>query len=290
MTSIKKAPRREGRLVFGSVNEDAAIEAAVLPGQGRLLVIASGGDVAMRLAAGGAEVTAVDSNPVQIDYVRERLRGAPARLGKIERMQQLSRYGLTLAGLRSGELIRFCAMDDPAEQLRVWRERFDTRRLRAILAVLASRTSTRAAGSEAYSSRAPMRFDVLLRTRFERGITHHPNRHNPFVRRLLLGDFDDPIPPFDPRRVKLVCADVAAHLEEVPAGTYDGISLSNVLDAAGPVYTARLKAAVRHATTPGAVVVSRSFAESDNPDETQWASRDRSMLWGSLKVEQPGAR
>jgi S-adenosylmethionine:diacylglycerol 3-amino-3-carboxypropyl transferase len=53
------------RLVFGRMYEDAAIELAALPA-GRVLAIASAGDVAFALAREGRDVTAVDFNPAQV--------------------------------------------------------------------------------------------------------------------------------------------------------------------------------------------------------------------------------
>lgn len=302
------------RLVFGSMYEDSAVETAVLPAHGRILCIASAGDTALRLAAQGRQVTAVDANPAQVAYVRERLAGAPARAGSTERLLHHARRALAAAGWRRAELESFCALDDPAEQLHRWRERFDTRRFRAVLGAALGPLGVRAGGFAAFtrgpaqrsdrvawqrfgrvapqrSGRVvPQRFDRIVRQRLEQGLGRHPNSTNPYLPRLLLGAPPAPLPAVDPDRISVVCTDVAAYLESVPPGTYTGFSLSNVLDATGPAYAERLAAAVRRAADDGAVAVWRSFCTGDgDPAALAWAGRDRALLWGSVRVERVGA-
>jgi hypothetical protein len=45
---------------------------------------------------------------------------------------------------------------------------------------------------------------------------------------------------------------------------------------------------VRHAAVPGAVLVSRSFAEPASETKSNWAERDRSFLWGIVNVTSIG--
>jgi hypothetical protein len=52
--------------------EDSGVELAAFAQAGRVLAIASAGDTAAALAAAGHRVTAVDINPVQLDYARQR--------------------------------------------------------------------------------------------------------------------------------------------------------------------------------------------------------------------------
>jgi hypothetical protein len=85
--------------------------------------------------------------------------------------------------------------------------------------------------------------------------------------------------------IELVCADAAAYLESCPPAHFIGFSLSNILDGTEPAYGERLMAAVRRSAQDGAVVVLRSFMEPPAGESTEWAARDRSMLWGRLTVE-----
>jgi hypothetical protein len=86
-------------------------------------------------------------------------------------------------------------------------------------------------------------------------------------------------------QLELVCADAAAYLESCPPAHFNGFSLSNILDGTEPAYGERLMSAVRHSAQDGAVVVLRSFVEAPPGESTEWAARDRSMLWGRLTVE-----
>lgn len=283
---------RTGRLVFGQMYEDPAVEAAVLP-RGRVLCVASGGSTAFALAARGWQVTAVDVNRAQVDYLRRRLAGAPYAPGSADRLLALARALARLSGWRRADLEHFCGMHEPAEQLAFWRQRLDTRGFRVVLSAMLSRAPAGAAGIEPFTSAVPVGFDRAIRRRLERGWARFPNATNPFARLLLLG----PERPRRPSRgvghqpvvdltaVNVVCADVIDQLESGPPARYDGFSLSNVLDATGPPRGERLMSAVRRAAAPGAVLVLRSFADSTVPAEREWAARDRSMLWGGIRVE-----
>lgn len=81
-------------------------------------------------------------------------------------------------------------------------------------------------------------------------------------------------------------AEAATFLATAPAGSFDGFSLSNILDGASEEFRQRLVASVRHAAAPGAMVVLRSFAEPGVSGEgaSERAAADRSMLWGCVDV------
>src|SRR2546422_481688 len=138
----------------------------------------------------------------------------------------------------------------------------------------------------------PKRFDRVIRARLERCWARHPNRTNPYAWRFFLGtDPPDYIAPTLPSpasgggQVDLICADAAAYLESCTPASFIGFSLSNILDGTEPAYGERLMAAVRRSAQDGAVVVLRSFMEPPPGESTEWAARDRSMLWGRLTVE-----
>ncbi len=273
-------------VVFGRMYEDAAIEGRVLP-MGRVLCIASAGDTAFQLAETGRDVVAVDLNAAQVHYVRARLDGAPAEPGSVERMLGRARRLLALTAWRRPDLARFCALTDPAQQQRQWCLDFDTPTFRAVLGVSLSPLSVKAAGFAAFTRGVGARFDTLMRERLLEGLGRHVNRDNPYLRALLLGELGS-VPGAAARsRVEVTCTDVAEFLESSPAGSFDGFALSNVLDGANAEYCARLAAAVRHASAPGAVAVWRTFRPGQTKSEREWAARDRSMLWGGLRVTRP---
>jgi S-adenosylmethionine:diacylglycerol 3-amino-3-carboxypropyl transferase len=288
------ARRGKPRLLFGQMYEDWDIEAEVLPPAGRVFCIASAGSTSMALAARGLMVTAVDINPAQVDYVRARLAGAPARAGAADRFFAAGRLFLPLMGLRRSRIRQFLELADPSAQIRLWRTHLDTARFRAVLAVVINPLALRTIYSKMFVRVLPHRYDRIVRARLERGFARHPNRTNPYAWRFFLGtDPPDYMAPTLPSPasgelslpLELVCADAAEYLESCPPAHFIGFSLSNILDGTEPAYGERLMAAVHRSAQDGAVVVLRSFMEPPPGESTEWAARDRSMLWGRLTVE-----
>ncbi|MEU6840525.1 DUF3419 family protein [Streptomyces sp. NPDC046716] len=279
------------RLLFGRMYEDWGIELRALPTSGaRVLCIASAGDTAAALHRAGHDVTAVDLNPVQLAYAQRRLAGGETVEGSAERLMRLGRGAAAalLPGWREPALRTFLTLDDPAEQVRRWRADLDTPGLRRLM-----RLALRPSGALAVTVRPsfaaviPARFDVVLRRRLERAVTGHPNARNPWLWRLLAGTENPRTePPLAPG-VRLAEGDVVDLMERAPRGSYDAVTLSNVLDGPGPAFAHRLRAAVRHAVRPGGVVVLRSFREP-GPAGAGWAAQDRSALWGVVRVVRLG--
>jgi S-adenosylmethionine:diacylglycerol 3-amino-3-carboxypropyl transferase len=274
--------------------EDWMVEAEVLPAAGRVFCIASAGCTSMALAARGLTVTAVDINPAQVDYVRSRLNGGPIQAGTADRFFAAGRRALPLLGLRRSARRAFMELDDPTAQIRYWRSRLDTARFRAGLALVINPLALRIVYSPTFVRVLPKRFDRIIRSRLERCWARHPNRTNPYAWRFFLGtdppDYIAPTLPFPASgggkvALELVCADAAAYLESCPPAHFIGFTLSNILDGTEPAYGERLMAAVRRSAQNGAVAVLRSFMEPEPGESTDWAARDRSMLWGRLRVE-----
>jgi len=281
------ARRGKPRLLFGQMYEDSEIEAEVLPSPGRVFCIASAGSTSMALAARGLSVTAVDINPAQVDYVRARLEGAAPRSGTADRIFAAGRRFLPLMGLRRSVIRQFLQLSDPSAQVRFWRAHLDTARFRAALAVTINPLALRAIYSSTFVRILPQHFDRIIRARLERCWALHPNRTNPYAWRFFLGT-DPPdysAPTLAAERIELVCADAAGYLESCPPASFIGYTLSNILDGTEPAYGERLMAAVRHSAQHGAAVVLRSFMEPPPGESTEWAARDRSMLWGRLTIE-----
>jgi len=272
----------------GRMLEDAAVELAAFPPGGRVFAIASAGCTAMALARRGDRVTAVDVHPGQVELVRRRVRGDTVPEARTERWLAEGRRRLIDSGAWDERAIAtFLSEIDVDVQRRWWDERIATPRLRAMLraALARPRLVGDRAGFPAGST--PERFGGLVERRLARCVATHPNRWNPYLWWLLAGR-DAPgtrsgraIPE---SRVDVHVAEAGQWLEAHPRARFDAFTLSDVLDGASPVQRRRLVAAVRRAAEPGAVVVVRSLADDDDPVACARAARDRSGIWGSVRV------
>jgi Protein of unknown function (DUF3419) len=267
-------------LLFGQMYEDSSLELTVFEPGRRVFCVASAGCTALALAARGDDVTAVDVNPAQVEYVLARAKGAPVGDGRAEQgFRQLRRLG-ALVGWSRPTLEGFCALDDPGDQLRFWRERLDTRRFRAALRAFLRPLVLRRAFAQPFVDVLPTRFDRVLRARLERGFARHANRDNPYAAQLLLGRRR----AAQASTLTVAQGDAAEFLESCVPGSFHAFSLSNVLDGATRRYGVRLLAAVHQAAAPGAVVILRSFGEPESEEEERRAADERSLIWGSVRV------
>ena len=270
-------------LLFGRMYEDVAIEReAFLPG-GRVFSIASSGCTAMALAA-DHEVTAVDINPVQLEYAQRRAAGAPPQVGVAERLMDLGRRALAPAGWRRQKLESFLVLDDPREQLAFWHQHLNTRRFRCALDLMLSATWLRTVYAPPLLRVLPLHFARVMRGRMERCWALHPNRSNSYARALLLGELTAGASEPPAVSIRFVCADAASYLESCAPGTFDGFTLSNILDGASDVYRRRLFAALNRAGSRQSIAIFRSFAEPEEQAAGNVAARDRSMLWGAVEI------
>lgn len=269
-------------LRFGRTFEDPSVEDALFPPDGRVLCIASSGDAPRALASTGRTVLAVDLNPFQLDEVRRRLAGCSPRSGRAERALALGRLALAPLGWHPARLRRFCQLDDPDEQARAWRELASPAVRRAFRVGLAPGSIAALLGRP-FARLVPADFGDRLLGRIGARVRVAPNRSNPWLALLLTGTWDRPDPP-PAGSIELRLGDVATVLEEVPARSLDGISLSNVLDGPGPGYRHRLLRAADRAGRPGAPIVVRSFLDGMDPVASRRAVADHSLLWGSIAV------
>lgn len=274
---------RNHGLAFGTMYEDPSIELGALRPASRVFCIAAAGCTARSLAAAGHQVTAVDINPVQLAYAEARAAGAPPQAGAIERWMSRSRELGGLAGWSRRKLVDFLSLSEPAEQVEYWDQRLDTRLWRLALDTLLSPRLLRLCYSNPLVASLPRNFGERLRNRLRRGWARHSNRDNPYAAMLLLGT-TPPEPPGEALAIKFVCAEAADFLERCAPASFDGFALSNIGDGAPYGYVQRLRAAVEHAASPGAVVVNRSFGEAGAKQADNWAAADRSLLWGVVEV------
>ena len=283
-----RAARGPRKLLFGCMYEDAEIELRSFQPGGHIFCIASAGCTAMRLAAHHT-VVAVDINPVQVAYVQQRLGGRAIQRGSAERIVAFARSLAPLAGWNRRTVEAFLDLDDPKQQVLYWRHHLDTCRFRAAFSFLFSRHVLRSVYSAEFLNGLPPNFGTVLRTRMERCFALHSNCRNPYAHALLAGDMCSPSDGPALRQIEVRCADAADFLERQPAGSFNGFSLSNILDGTNAAYARRLLAAVQHAATPGATVVLRSFQEPECTTATNHAAEDRAMLWGVVDVRQASA-
>jgi S-adenosylmethionine:diacylglycerol 3-amino-3-carboxypropyl transferase len=271
------------QVLFGRMYEDASIELDAFRPGSRVLCIASAGCTAMKLAP-HHEVVAVDINPVQLGYAERRFDGDPGFRGRAERIMDFMRFFGPLAGWWPSRVRAFVELDDPAEQMEYWQGQLNTWRFRRALDGLFSLSALRSVYAPRFLDFLPKRLGAVMRGRMERCFALHPNHSNPYARSLLLGELSsDPTPP-EAKDVRLVQADAAEFLENAPPASFDGFTLSNILDGTDEGYRERLFAAVKRAAAPGAVTVLRSFGEADASSSANRADDDRAMLWGSVLV------
>jgi len=276
------------RVLFGRMYEDPRIEEAAFRRGGRVFCIASAGCTAMHLWR-AHDVVAVDINPAQVAYASARIAGTPGMPGKAEKLMRVGRALFPLAGWHRDELRAFLDLDDPAVQVAEWKRAFDTRRFRIGLRLVLSAATLRAGYSSRLVASLPARFADVMRARMARCFATHPNRTNPYARALLLGEGSDDAPVPRAGAIRLECADAAAFLEREPPRSFDGFTLSNILDGADDAYRTRVFEAVKRAARPEAVAVLRSFAEPAAPSAANRARDDRSMLWGIVQIAPAGA-
>jgi S-adenosylmethionine:diacylglycerol 3-amino-3-carboxypropyl transferase len=272
--------------VFGQTYEDSAIELRVFKPQSRVFAIAGAGCTALSLAAAGHFVTAVDINTRQLEYARLRAGGEPARRGVVEHLLAFGRNLARLAGWSQSRLTHFLSLSDGSEQTEYWDRWLDTSMWRALVDALLAPRLLGLFYSGPFVDALPRNFGERIRQRLRRGWSRHANRSNPHAAALLLGhalaECGHSISP-----INFVCADAAEFLENSPVA-FDAFALSNISDGASLTYQRRLRAAVERAAAPGAVLVTRSFAEPVSGAGGNWAANwailDRSLLWGVVEV------
>jgi S-adenosylmethionine:diacylglycerol 3-amino-3-carboxypropyl transferase len=274
------------QLLFGATHEDPAIEMEAFAPHCRVFCIAGAGCTARALSAAGHDVTAVDINPEQVTYAQARAAGAPLRAGASERLLSRSRRLLPLLGWTERRRREFLSMHETAAQVQYWQQILNSWRWRRVVDTLLSAWLLGMVYAGPFIGALPRHFGAHVRGRLQRGWATHANHTNPHAWRLLLGENHFAEAP--PTAVRFVCADAATYLESCEAASFDGFSLSNICDGAPQSYSRRLHAAVKHAAAPGAVVVTRSFAEPTTAAENVWAARDRALLWGAISVKRTG--
>jgi S-adenosylmethionine:diacylglycerol 3-amino-3-carboxypropyl transferase len=284
-TPWRRGPFKQAQsgLIFGMMYEDPAIELRAFKPHSRVFCIAGAGCTARALAAAGHSVTAVDINPRQIAYAKSRIAGSAPQMGSVERLMMRGRTFARLFGWNRRILSNFLELSNPDEQLDYWDHHLDTRRWRLMLDTLLAPRLLGLCYSGPFIQSLPRDFGRQIRHRLRRGWARHSNRDNPYAAALLLGK--QPVETSAPESpVHFVCGDAAGFLENCAPAHFDAFTLSNIADGAPPEYVGRLRAAIEQAAAPGAVIVTRSFAEPQETPAENWAALDRSLLWGAVEV------
>lgn len=292
-----RGARRQGRssanprqrLLHGWDWADPAIELAELAPRSRVLASAGAGELVAALAAAGHRVTAIGANLEQIGYARRRLAGGEFEPGSAERLMEVGR-GMVRAASPAWSRRRvraFLHETDPLRAAAHWKERLDNRTLASMLkAMLGPAGAMSALVLRDFATPIPPHFDEAIRGRIARALRKHAPADNPFAWRLLLGE-EMPgrhAAVVEPASVEWSSAPLLDHLELVTPGSYDAVSLSNVIDGADERWVRDLRKAALRAVVPGGPVIARSFATTMDDAAAKRARRDRSMLWGAIVV------
>ncbi|WP_143103000.1 DUF3419 domain-containing protein [Agrococcus baldri] len=277
------------RLLHGWDWSDPGIELEELAPASRVLVSGGAGEMIAVLADAGHRVTVIGSNRNQLEYARRRVAGGAFEPGAAERLFDLGRGMIRAASPAwSRRRVRqFLQENDPIRASQAWKDRLDNRTLASILkTMLGPAGALSALVLRDFSTPIPPHFDEAIRGRIARALRKHAPRDNPYAWRLLLGEElpGHRLPRVDADAIGWVDAPLLDHLERVEPGTYDAITLSNVIDGADERWVRDLRKAAVRAVVPGGPIIARSFATTMDDDAAKRARRDRAMLWGSIVV------
>lgn len=299
---LMRGSRRKGRssanprqrVLHGWDWSDPSIELDELAPESRVLVSGGAGEMIAALAHAGHSVTAIGSNRNQLEYARRRIAGGGFEPGAAERLIDLGRGMIRAASpaWSRRRMRQFLLESDPLKAAQAWNDRLDNRTLASILKTMLGPAGTLSAlVLRDFSTPIPPHFDEAIRGRIGRALRKHAPRDNPYAWRLLLGE---DLPGYHPPRVEpdaitWIDAPLLDHLELVEPGSYDAITLSNVIDGADERWVRDLRKAAVRAVVPGGPVIARSFATTIDDEAAKRARRDRAMLWGSIVVQRSDA-
>jgi hypothetical protein len=278
---------RRARVLFGAMYEDPSIDLQAVEGRANVLCICSAADTAKFLANNGHNVTAVDINPAQVAYAKQRLAGRPYQRGLAEVLMAIGRTVLRPVGWSRRELTRFCTATDIEVQRQQWHQL--THGARGLgFRVLLSPSRLRLGYKREFVDVAGKGFADRVFAIVDRSLVHVPNADNPYASLLFLGQPLPDVPLNSDAQLTVLCADVVKHLLSVPEHHYDAVTLSNILDGASQSFHDELRRALQHGAKPDAPVVLRTFKAVSDEAATIRASNDRSLIWSAIWVTTPG--
>ncbi|MFO0608739.1 MAG: class I SAM-dependent methyltransferase [Polyangiales bacterium] len=298
---------------FAVVREDAEVECALLdelPAAREALVVASGGDTALRLGQRfpSLRVTAFDHSAAQLHHVREKLTAALRHdfdvldalneRGEFEALFRLLRRFLAEFVWEGDEAERFFdgapgAAAAPARWVasRYWPAAFTVAFGDELLRAMFGPAATQHA--------APGSYPGYFQRALERGLLADAGHRNPFLQHILLGAYREADRPPAQRLDRTPdLALVEGTLLDVPdLSRFALVSLSNVFDWSDDDLVAQWAAKLRAECAPGAVVVMRQlnnardlrrfFAPDFAFDDARGAAmldRERSLFYSRVEV------
>jgi hypothetical protein len=265
------------RVLFGAMYEDPSVELAAFAGCERIFSIASSGDTARSLAGGGHRVDAVDINPAQLQYAVQRTKGAPYQQGSAEKVMALGLKAMMIGGWTRAAIDAFVDCATIEQQLDIWEDLTSGRGGLAFRTLLAPARLAPVYRKEFAAMVGPGFADALI-ARIRMGLEQVPNRDNPYVA-MLFASGPPPDAPIGNGSVTFNCANAIAYLQAVPEGTFHAATVSNICDGTTEEFQSQLSAALRHALTPGAPVVFRTFRLATRTPIDNLGHRDRSLIW-----------
>lgn len=178
-------------------------------------------------------------------------------------------------------------------QRRIWRERANRCRFRALFALFLNPLVLRAFYGRALREGLPLDLGERVRDNLERALLDFPVASNPYVIQLLRGHLSpdsaqwpialrpDSLAPMRAHLddLSLHVAEAAEFLEAQPAVSFDFFALSNVIEAVGAQSGTRLMRAVERAAAPGALVCVRSITGALPPHSPLLESDERQNVW-----------
>jgi S-adenosylmethionine-diacylglycerol 3-amino-3-carboxypropyl transferase len=310
------------RVKFAVVREDADLETELCSklDARRVLLVASGGCTALTLAHRfpGLRVTAFDQSAAQLAHVEAKRAAVERRDLASLNVGDDSPSGLNQRGEFEGlfRTMRAFVEEFVAPRTDLARYFAPTTSLDERAALVAAWTASRywpvatalsfhddflhaMFGPAATQHAQPGSYPAYFRHAFERGLRDPAGPQNPFLRHVLLGEYDVAAPPDyvhaqrDPG-LELV----EGTLLDVPdLARFDLFSLSNVFDWSDDALVAAWAGALRRAARPGAAVlvrqlnnrrdVRRFFGDDFFFDEALGAEllrRDRSLFYERIEV------
>ena len=127
-------------------------------------------------------------------------------------------------------------------------------------------------------------FAPLIRQRLRVGFQIHPNATNPYMSAVLSGKRIQNEIPKPVHALSLIHADAAEYLDSCAPGSFDGFTLSNIVDGTNRLYRQILVDSVKRAGTKDATIVFRNFYKYELHSQNNFNLSDRTLIWDTVFV------